>query len=365
LSVALSAHCRRAGRCLLGPRTTILRELACVVDRMATPTLQPPQSARGPRVMTPGSTTMRRRVLQSAALAEWDAVREAVEKSGCNVNIQDETSGLSLVHWAAHQGNEESLRWLIAHGAFVRPKDKRGEPPLTGARGPATAVLLEEAYSPPERALYQRGMLDEARLEAVLGGLPASALDEPLADEAGATLVVALAGRHGGEGLGPGGALDAVPLLRWLHAHGASLEAADEEGNALLHMVDWSLGAAVVAPLVAWALQEGKVLHKDARNQDGDTPALLCAYSSPSGDDALRCLELLEAAGANLSLGNSKGINTAMALARYQGDGPWLGWCHSKAGVEPNALCARGRTVAQYLALYGAEESDEDAGAAA
>merc|ERR1719242_1048117 len=110
----------------------------------APPAPPSPSSARAPRAMTAASTTMRRRVMQSAALGEWDAVKEAVEKLGCNVNLREEESGFSLVHWAAHQGDEEVLRWLLDSGAFSRSKDARGEPPLTSARGPTMELLLKE-----------------------------------------------------------------------------------------------------------------------------------------------------------------------------------------------------------------------------
>merc|ERR1711884_492736 len=99
-------------------------------------------------------------------------------------------------------------------------------------------------------------------------------------------------GRHDGH------ALDALPLLQWLAARGASLEVQDEDGNALLHQIDWSLGSAVTEPILAWALGDAGVQHFDVRNSDGDTPPLLCAYASPSGADALRCLRLFEKAGA-------------------------------------------------------------------
>mmetsp|Transcript_81051 Transcript_81051/g.229510 ORF Transcript_81051/g.229510 Transcript_81051/m.229510 type:complete len:331 (-) Transcript_81051:88-1080(-) len=319
-----------------------------------------PSAASGRRLLTPGNTTMRRRVLHSAALGEWAAVREAVETEGCGVNIRDVDSGLSLVHWAAHQGDEEHIRWLIGHGAVLRPRDSRGEPPLTGARGAARELLLQEAYSPVERALYMRGPPTAERLEALLANLEPAELDAAMEDEDGATLALALAQRHGGAASGQGEPLDAAPLLRWLSAHGADMEATDQDGNTLLHMVDWEYGADAIVPLVQWALMEANVQHKDLRNHDGWTPAALCASHSPSGADALRGLELLEAAGANLSLGNAKGMNAAMALARYQGDGPWLEWCYTKAGVEPSARCARGRTVADYLKLYGEPDSEDE-----
>jgi len=287
-------------------------------------------------------------------MAEWDAVREAVDVEGCNVNIQDEETGLSIVHWAAHQGNEEILRWLVERGAFLRLKDGRGQPALAGAKGPVEDLLLAEAYSPLERVVYRRRTLSVERLEVELGSMEAAALDEPLWDEGGASLAVVLAERHGTDGF------DALPLLKWLAARGANLEAVDEEANSLLHMVDWSFGAAVALPLINWALSEAHVQHKDQRNNDGDTPALLCAYASPSGEEALHCLEVFEAAGANLALGNARGINVAMMLARHHGDGPWLAWCQEKAGVEPGALCARGRTLADYLSRYGTEESEEE-----
>lgn len=303
---------------------------------------------------TAASSGLRRRVVQCAALSEWHEVFEAVDRQGCNINVQDEESGLSLVHWAANQGNEEALRSLIDRKAFLRLKDKRGEPPLTGAKGAAVNLLLQEAYSPVERVVYTRGLPDEARLQAELGDSLPDALNEPLWDEGGASLAEVLVGRHGANGL------DAVPLLRWLVRHGADLEAVDEERNALLHKVDWSLGADIVVPLVTWALDEARVQHKSQRNQDGDTPALLCSYDSPSGADALRCLELFEKANANLSLGSAKGMNVAMALARYQGDGPWLSWCFTKAGVDPDAICGKARTTTDYLALHGKEESEEE-----
>merc|ERR1711988_378085 len=118
------------------------------------------------------------------------------------------------------------------------------------------------------------------------------------------------------------------------------------------------MGAATVLPILDWAFREASVQHKNARNSSGETPTLLCAYASPSGEDALQCLMAFEAAGANLALGDSRGVNTPMRLARYQGNGPWLPWCFEKAGVDPGALCAKGRTAADYLALYGTEESD-------
>jgi hypothetical protein len=297
---------------------------------------------------------MRRRVLDSAALGEWEKVREAAEVQGCNVNIQDEEAGLSLVHWAAQQSNEEALRWLIEKGAFLRLRDKRGNVPLAIARGVTMELLLEHAYSPVERFVYRREPWSLERLVSELGGLREEQFNEPLWDEAGATLAGVLVGRHGSKGL------DAVPLLRWLAGRGPNLEALDEEGNAILHLIDWSCGAAVTEPLLAWALDEAQVRHLDLRNSEGDTPALLCAYASPSGGDALRCLRLLAQAGANLSLGSAKGINVPMMLARYHGDGPWLRWCFSKAGCEASAVCMKKRTAADYIALHGLEESDDD-----
>lgn len=301
-----------------------------------------------------GITTLRRRVLESAALGEWDKVREAAEVQGCSLNIQDEESGLSLVHWAAQQGNEEALRWLIGKECFLRLKDKRGQVPLAGAKGAVLELLLQSAYSPLERLACRRGALTLEQLEQELVGMEAEQLDEPIWDEGGGTLVGVLAGRHGSKGL------DAVPLLQWLVAHGADVEAQDEEGNALLHLVDWSLGAATVEPLVTWALSEAQVKHVDLRNSEGETPAQLCAYASPSGGDALRGLRLLEQAGANFALGNAKGVNVPMMLARYHGDGPWIRWCFSQAGVDDKAVCVKRRTVADYLELHGAEESEDE-----
>jgi len=309
-------------------------------------------AAPAPRVGSVASTAMRRRVLDSAALGEWALVREAVEVQGCSVNIQEEDTGFSLVHWAAQQGNAEALAWLAERGAFLRLKDKRGKPALAVAGGAFAAMLLERAYSPVERVVYTRGGPPTLeRLESELGRLGPEALGEPLWDERGASLTAALAARHAA-------GFDAVPLLRWLAARGADLEAVDEERNALLHMVDFSFGAEVARPLLAWALSEALVRHMDQRNSDGDTPALLCAYGSPTGHDALSCLQLFEAAGADLALVGRGGVNLAMMLARYQGDGPWLGWCYSQAGVDPQDTCAKRRTVVDYIALHGQDESD-------
>lgn len=300
------------------------------------------------------STAMRRRVLECATLGEWDRVREAVDVQGCSLNIQEEETGLSLVHWAAQQGNVETLAWLIERGAFLRLKDKRGISPLKGATMQAQDLLLQHAYSAAERIAYARGGATLEVLEQELGSADAAALNEPLWDEDGATLAAFLASHHGSKGF------DAVPLLRWLASKGADLEATDDESCALLHQVDWSFGAAVAEPLLTWALREAGLQHVDLRNSDGETPPLLCAYASPSGGDALRCLRLFEAAGANLALGNKKGMNVPMTLARYHGDGPWLGWCFSQAGVDAGTLCIRKRTAADYLLLHGTEESDEE-----
>lgn len=297
---------------------------------------------------------MRRRVLDSAALGEWDQVREAADVQGCSLNIQDAESGLSLVHWAAQQGNVESLRWLIEKNAFLRLKDKRGRVPLDGATAPAAELLLQHAYSPIERLVSRQAGLSLECLQQELAGLSGEQLDEQLWEEGGATLAGALIVRHNGQDV------DAVPMLRWLAARGASLDALDEQGNSLLHLMDWSHGATVVEPLLAWALGEAQVGHAGVRNSDGDTPPMLCAYASPSGGDALRCLRLFEKSGANLALGSAKGVNVPMTLARYHGDGMWLGWCFSQAGVDQNAVCMKGRTAADYLQLYGAEESDDD-----
>merc|ERR1719235_939865 len=108
------------------------------------------------------------------------------------------------------------------------------------------------------------------------------------------------------------------------------------------------MGAAAIHGLLHWALIEARVQHKNSRNSSGDTPALLCAYASPSGDDAFHCLKIFEAAGANLALGDARGINVPMRLARYHGEGTWLTWCFEQAGVDPGALCARGLTVGAY-----------------
>eukprot|EP00929_Paragymnodinium_shiwhaense_P062651 TRINITY_DN31288_c0_g1_i1.p1 TRINITY_DN31288_c0_g1~~TRINITY_DN31288_c0_g1_i1.p1 ORF type:complete len:346 (-),score=46.76 TRINITY_DN31288_c0_g1_i1:354-1334(-) len=325
---------------------------------MATPQARSPQGAGRPLLLSrPGSaacTALRRRVLEHAVLGEWAAVHEAVDMGGCNVNVQDMDNGFSLVHWAAHQGNEEELCWLLDKGAFPRLKDSRGHAAVVGAKGACRELLLQRAYSPVERVVYRPASLDLACLEEDLGGLDAEALNQPLWDESGAALPAVLAGRHGTDGF------DALPLLTWLQERGANCDAVDEEGNALLHMVQWNLGFSVFAPVVEWALSVAQVQHANTRNGDGDTPAMICAYDAPTGDDAWAGLRLFEAAGANLAVGNAKGMNVVMVLARYQGDGPWLSWCQDNAGVKDSALCVKGRTVADYLALHGHPESDEE-----
>lgn len=288
-------------------------------------------------------------------MGEWKEVHEAVELQGCNVNIQEEDTGLSLVHWAIHQGEMEALTWLVEQRAFLRLKDKRGRTPLSGAGPEAAALLLQHAYSPVERLAYGRGNPRLAVLEQELEGLGPEAVNEPLWDEGGATLAVVLAGRHN-----QNGGWNALPLLQALAARGADLEAMDEEGNGILHMIDWTFGAVAALPLLSWALNEAEVKHFEVRNRDGDTPPLLCAYCCPSGSDALQCLRLFEAAGANFSLGSAKGMNVAMMLARHHGDGLWLNWCFSQAGVDPDQVCSRRRTAADYVSLHGTAESEDD-----
>lgn len=328
------------------------------VPMAAAPLVPPtPRQQAQRRVGSVASTTLRRRVLESAALAEWSQVHEAVEVQGCSLNIQEEDSGLSLVHWAAHQGDVDTLLWLADKGAFLRLKDKRGRAPLSGATAGAFDFLLSRAYSPAERVAYARGAGGPSLelLQRELGAAEAESLvNEPLWDESSTSLAAFLASRHAD------GGFDCLPLLRWLAEHGANLEAMDEESNGLLHMIDWSFGATAVAPLLEWALDEVGLRHFDSRNSDGDTPSMLCAYASPSGQDALRSLRLFETAGANLALGSKKGMNVAMLLARYHGDGLWLNWCASQAGVDPRATCARRRTVEDYVALYGQEESEDE-----
>eukprot|EP00933_Yihiella_yeosuensis_P072604 TRINITY_DN81043_c0_g1_i1.p1 TRINITY_DN81043_c0_g1~~TRINITY_DN81043_c0_g1_i1.p1 ORF type:complete len:354 (+),score=67.39 TRINITY_DN81043_c0_g1_i1:96-1157(+) len=345
-----------------------------------------------PRVGSMASSTMRRRVLASAALGEWPEVRKAVDEEGCSTNIQDETTGLSLVHWAAHQGDLEHLSWLQSKGAFLRLRDQRGQAPLAGVRSlECRELLLKSAYSAVERVLYGSAT-DGSAVGGVGGSAPflplvermeaevsTDGIDEPLWDEDGANLATCLAARHGqavneaqasigGEEVfnvvgeeHPRTSFNAMPGLRSLVAKGSNFDFLDENGNALLHHVDYSLGFASLEALLRFLLEEVGVRHYDHRNRDGDTPVLLCSYQAPSGGDALRCLKLFEAAGANLALGNAKGANAPMFLARYHGDGPWLSWCSQVAGVEPSARCVKGRTVADYIALYEAgHQEDED-----
>eukprot|EP00928_Gymnodinium_smaydae_P064753 TRINITY_DN48018_c0_g1_i1.p1 TRINITY_DN48018_c0_g1~~TRINITY_DN48018_c0_g1_i1.p1 ORF type:complete len:355 (-),score=65.51 TRINITY_DN48018_c0_g1_i1:322-1341(-) len=301
---------------------------------------------------TRASTTLRRRVLESATLGEWDKVRHAVDVQGCNVNVQDEETGFSLVHWAAYQGNEAELRWLAEHGAFLRLKDRSGRTPLAGAKGETGAVLLELAYSPLERVVYTPGPPSIQRLEHELAGLDGEALNEPLCDENGACLAAVLAGLCSEQAT--------LALLQWLLDRGADLDKLDEEGNGLLHMIDYSLGFNVIEPLLVWALHDASLQHVDHRNFDSDTPALLCAYNSPTGEDALRGLQLMDAAGSTLTRANRKGMNVAMALARYQGAGPWLGWCQSVARIDPKALDTKNRSIADHLQLFGVESDDDE-----
>eukprot|EP00927_Polykrikos_kofoidii_P072273 TRINITY_DN68408_c0_g1_i1.p1 TRINITY_DN68408_c0_g1~~TRINITY_DN68408_c0_g1_i1.p1 ORF type:complete len:385 (+),score=62.66 TRINITY_DN68408_c0_g1_i1:167-1156(+) len=328
-----------------------------VEDSPRVPCPLPPRPLE--RAGSVASTTMRRRVVQSAALGEWDEVRAAVDEEGCNPNIQDEEAGLSIVHWAAFQGEEVRLRWLLDIGAFPRLKDSRGKTALDGAKGGCVDLLLQRAYNASERVIYARSPPTVARLEQELGGADVSVINEPLWDEGGASLVLALAARHGSTFGGSDATLDVVPLISWLKDRGANLEAVDEEGNGVLHMVEWGCGADVVLPLVSWLLQDGGISQKNARNRDWNTPGLLSASESPSGEDALRCLQAFEAAGVNLAIGNKEGMNVAMVLAYYHGDGPWIAWCENVAGISPIAVCAKRKTVSDYLALHLTETAGE------
>jgi len=251
------------------------------------------------------------------------------------------------------EDNEEMLCWLISHGAFLRLKDKRGECALAGARGSCVTLLLQEAYSPLERAVYAPGGPTASQLEAQLDDFNADTLSSPLWDEAGGRLHMMITMRHGRNGF------DALESLRWLANRGVDFEALDEEGNALLHMIDWSFGADVVLPLLNWAFNEARVTHCNLRNRAGWTPALLCAENAASGDDAFRCLQVLEANLADLALGNAKGANVPMIVAKEHGDGPWIEWCFTQGGVDRSAVCGKGQTVADYLVRHDIEESDD------
>merc|ERR1711862_41358 len=124
--------------------------------------------------------------------------------------------------------------------------------------------------------------------EAAASGFDVGSLiNEQLWDENGATLAIALAARHGG----PFGTMDALPLLQWLHARGADLDSVDEKGDAVLHVLDWSIGETAFVPLLRWLLQDVGVQHLDHRNSAGDTPSFLCACYCTNGDDAQRGLE--------------------------------------------------------------------------
>lgn len=85
----------------------------------------------------------------------WNEVRAEIEK-GADPNAVLETSGDSILFFAAEQGNMEMVRFLLAKGAKPDLASPSGETPLYGAAGSCQTeivkLLVERGADPRKRA---------------------------------------------------------------------------------------------------------------------------------------------------------------------------------------------------------------------
>ena len=77
---------------------------------------------------------------KAAGAGNIEAVKQHLA-AGTDVDVKDDEHGLTPLHVAAIEGHKAILKLLIAKGAEVNAKDKRGRTPLVYAKGEIANLL--------------------------------------------------------------------------------------------------------------------------------------------------------------------------------------------------------------------------------
>jgi len=203
---------------------------------------------------------------------------------GANPNIIG--SGYTALHAAVLRGNADSVRALVARGAFVNSRLRHGTPTTRGSR----EFFLPESLTGATPVWLAARFLEQDLLRLLLerGADPSLALQD------GTTMLMAAAGvgsqttlfdrRDRIAALKDSDEPLAVPIVRLLLERGADVNGSNEPGDTALH------GAAKMNyPIVARMLAE-RGARLASRNKKGETPLMVA-----SGDEVKRVLRALGA----------------------------------------------------------------------
>jgi ankyrin repeat protein len=207
----------------------------------------------------------------AAAQARDMMALNAFFDAGINPNAQD-SDGRTVLISAAARGDLELVKFFLSRGVDLNVKDKRGYTALSHA--------LEAMYEDVVEALLNRPELDPNCRG--LNGRPA---------------LIAYVWR------------DNKDRVEKLLAHGADVNAQDNDGDTALH------GAAQNGNVEIMGLLLDKRANVNAKNKQGGTPLMWAAVYGH--DEAVR---LLLSRGADMSLKDNDGITAAEWAVRNKRD---------------------------------------------
>jgi ankyrin repeat protein len=203
---------------------------------------------------------------------------------GANANIIG--SGYTALHAAVLRGNPDSVRALVARGAFINSRLRHGTPTMRGSR----EFFLPESLTGATPLWLAARFLEQDLLRLLLerGADPSLTLQD------GTTILMAAAGvgsqaalfdrRDRIAALKGSDERLAVPIVTLLLERGADVNGSNELGDTALH------GAAKMNyPIVARMLAE-RGARLEARNKKGETPLTVAG-----GDEVKNVLRTLGA----------------------------------------------------------------------
>lgn len=308
-----------------------------------------------------------------AIVPRWDVETVRVLLSlGADVHLRGEggNAGKTVLMQAALEGQEVIARLLIASGADLYARDEQGRTALTWALlygKKKVAVFLRKQGLPP--SLFDAALLgdvEEARrlLDQQWGqddGVPEEPIlwiNRPRYDPTEPPLIWAVLGNNrvaidtliqAGASIEVRNAQGKTPLMlavracptriERLLAYGADPNAMDNDGATVLMQDDSSTSA---RPLLAGGA-DPNLPHRG----DGTTPLMYAA-----GKGAAALLDLLLAAGANISATDNEGRTALHHACTREGD-PRIVRALLAAGADPNSQDKHGAKPADYARVGG------------